>query len=443
VYLSAADIAQLPLPAALIDRDGAVLAHTPEWQGPGISTIAYRLPVATLTVALDPADQDLANLMTELLATIRAAARGRGIDEQRRLRLEVLTAGLALVAGAAPLSGGTTEDVLARLGAVLAMVSRYPVTVVRHRPDTVPDADLLALALRQLVVNARRHDDATMVELAIDRGPTFTLEWDGATPGGGISAARHVADRGRWGLGFVRLACDALGATYLAPAALDGGSRVEAVLGLDRAPRLLLPLAKIRGGIVAQASPAWDEETHAPTGRALPARWQGLAAAATAAPGAIVNDASGCARCDGTSVWLAIPPHGSTEHARDLLLGLRHEQDLLDVPEPFATSIRGLAGVIALLLGDEPHRVAAATFSADYNAMAKAVNAPLLRTPVTAAIAPEPALVAFLAARFGGDIETDEGRITIHVPSDRQNDPLLQRVTGADDLVTLTVRTRA
>ena len=290
MYLSAADITQLPLAAALIDRDGAVLAHTPEWQGSGLGTIAYRLPVTTLQVALDPPDLDLASLMTELIGTIRAAASGPGVDEQRRLRLEVLATGLALVAGAAPLSGGTTDDVLDRLTAVLAMISSYPLTVVRHRRCSVPDADLLALALRQLVINARRHDDATAVELAIDEGPTFTLEWQGAPTAGGIVSARHVADRDRWGLGFVRLACDALGATYLAPLAVDGGTRVTAVLGLDRGPRLLLPLALVRDGIVAQASPAWDEETHAPPGKPLPTRWDQLASAAGATPGRIVAD---------------------------------------------------------------------------------------------------------------------------------------------------------
>ncbi|HUZ68274.1 MAG TPA: hypothetical protein VMU65_01055 [Candidatus Saccharimonadales bacterium] len=437
MYLSAADITQLPLAAALIDCDGAVLTHTPEWQGPGLGTIAYRLPVTTLLVALDPPDQDLASLMTELIGTIRAAASGPGVDEQRRLRLEVLATGLALVAGAAPLSGGTTDDVLERLTAVLAMISSYPLTVVRHRRCSVPDADLLALALRQLVINARRHDDATAVELAIDEGPTFTLEWEGAPTAGGIVSARHVADRDRWGLGFVRLACDALGATYLAPLAVDGGTRVTAVLGLDRGPRLLLPLALVRDGIVAQASPAWDEETHAPPGKPLPTRWDQLASAAGAAPGRIVADSSGCARGNGADLWLAIPPHSTADRARDLVLGLQHEHDLLDAPMRLATHIQGLTCLIAMLMGEPVPLITPEDFDREYAQACAALSLPPLDAPFAGERAPDASLVALLAERFGGPVRNVGGCVQVVVDGAHRSDPLARRLAGRDGVVNL------
>lgn len=435
--LTQADIPLLPLPAVVIDRDGASLAQTPEWCGAGLGTVAYRLGVTTLLVSVEPPDAAMAGLMSQLIDLIRAAANEPGIDTARARRLAVLTAGLALVAGRARLSGGTTADVLERLTAVLDMISSYPVTLMRHDPSAVPDADLLALALRQLVVNARRHDDATSVELTIDRGPTFTLAWEGAAPAGGISTARHVADRGRWGLGFVRLVCDALGAIYLAPYAPDGGSHISAVLSVDPAPRLLLPLAVVRHGIVDDASEAWDEETHAPPGRPLPDRWQALAVAASRQPGAVATDASGCARTDGSSLYVAIPPHGSAERARDLLLAMQHERDLLDVSWELATHIRGVTCLIGMLLNEPVPLIRPKDFDVQYAAACRLLSVPSLSTRFNGERAPDPATVAVLAARLRGAVTNHDGGIQVVADAARRQDPLVLRLAPSDGVIRL------
>ena len=291
--IGAADVAALPLAVALFDRDGALLASSPEWCGGGLGTVVYRLPTASLAVACEEQDPDVAELLTELMHAMQDAARAS--DGDRRRRLDVLASSIALVAGIPYLIGGSTAEVLSNLNAVLATVSNYSLTVTRHTPGSVLDVALLTLALRQLVINARRHDDATEVAVAIDAGPTFTLQWHGLAPREGVTTSRHQGDRDRWGLGFVRLAMDALGGVYLAPGAGDDG-RVSAVLAIDRSPRLQLPLAALRDGVVVSASPAWDEETHAPPGSPLPQHWRHVAEVATASPGTIARDGSRRAR---------------------------------------------------------------------------------------------------------------------------------------------------
>ncbi len=163
----------------------------------------------------------------------------------QQLRLGALASSVALVAGIPDLHGGSTADVLDNLTALLSTVSAHGVTIGEHTPGAVPDAPVLALALLQLVINARRHDDATEVTIDIDPGPAFRVQWHGELPPQGVSTARHQADRDRWGLGFVRLAMDALGGVSLSPAS-HGVGQVTAILSVDPSPRLQLPLAAIR-----------------------------------------------------------------------------------------------------------------------------------------------------------------------------------------------------
>ena len=248
--------------------------------GPG--TVVYRLPAASLAVGCDEQDADIAGLLTELVTAMREGA--EACEGTQQLRLGALASSVALVAGIPDLHGGTTADVLDNLAALLTTVSAHGVTINAHTPGAVPDAPVLALALLQLVINARRHDDATEVTIDIDPGPAFCVRWHGELPSQGVSTARHQADRDRWGLGFVRLAVDALGGVFLSPAS-QGVGQVTAVLAIDPSPRLQLPLAAIRKGVVDAASPAWDEETQVPPGSLLPERWSSAGGCGVEFPG--------------------------------------------------------------------------------------------------------------------------------------------------------------
>jgi hypothetical protein len=425
VRLSAADIAALPLPVALFDRDGSQLASSAEWAGGGPGTVVYRLPSASLAVGCDEQDADIAGLLTELVTGMRVGAQACWGAQQ--LRLGALASSVALVAGIPDLHVGTTADVLDNLTALLSTVSAHGVTIGEHTPGVVPDAPVLALALLQLVINARRHDDATEVTIDIDPGPAFRVQWHGELPPQGVSTARHQADRDRWGLGFVRLAMDALGGVYLSPAS-HGVGQLTAILSVDPSPRLQLPLAAIRKGVVDAASPAWDEETQLPPGSRVPERWSRLVDAASSSPGVIQRDRTARARRAEGTVWIAIPPEGTADRARDVIRGLEHERDLLDAPQPFATRIEGLAGVIALLLGDRPHRVTPAAFDEGYPEAAAAVGAPLLSIPFPGAAAPNPALVAVLASRLAGNLSIRDDLLAIRVGDNRRSAAIVRRL---------------
>ncbi len=433
--LAAADVAALPLAVALVDHDGALLASSPEWCGSGLGAVRYRLPTASLIVATEQQDAVIADVLRELVDALTSAADASHAGKRRRL--DALATSVALVAGLPRLREGTTLDVVDNLSALLAAVSTTPVTVIQRNTGTVADASLAALALRQLVVNARRHDDAMQVTLTIDAGPTFTLEWKGRPIAESVSTSRHQADRDRWGLGFVRQAMDALGGVYLAPRAAAGATQLRAVLAIDRSPRLQLPLAALRDGVVTRASPAWDEETHATPGSAVPERWIKVTEASAQAPGTIAKDGSRRARTVARTTWMAIPAEGTTDRARDVIRGLDHERDLLDAPEPFATAIHGLAEVLALLLGDKPRRVTPAAFNAEYPRMAAELQAPSLPRAFSGDAAPEPALVAFLAARFATGVHLANGRLHMHLDQARHTNSLANRLAGTDGLLTL------
>lgn len=432
--LSAADVAALPLPVALFDRDGALLASSAEWAGGGPGTVVYRLPAASLAVGCDEQDADIAGLLTELVTAMREGA--KACEGAQQLRLGALASSVALVAGIPDLHGGSTGDVLDNLAALLSTVSAHGVTTGEHTPGAVPDAPVLALALLQLVINARRHDDATDVTIDIDPGPAFRVRWHGELPPQGISTARHQADRDRWGLGFVRLAMDALGGVYLSPAS-HGFDQVTAILSVDPSPRLQLPLAAIRNGVVDAASPAWDEETQLPPGSRLPERWSRLVDAASNSPRGIQHARTARARAVAGTVWIAIPPEGTADRARDVIRGLEHERDLLDAPQPFATVVEGLAGVIALLLGDDPHRVTPTAFDEGYAIAAEAVAAPPFPGRFTGPAAPGPALIAVLASRVAAKLSMRDDRLAVQASEQHRGDSIIRRLGDGTGVILL------
>ena len=99
--LDPAEIAWLPLPAAMLDRSGAVVSATPEWQGPMLGSICYHAGEARLLAAPDgrawPAQE---SVMRRLLDEMRAAVAAMSGDQA--LCAAVLGSGLELVAGWPP-----------------------------------------------------------------------------------------------------------------------------------------------------------------------------------------------------------------------------------------------------------------------------------------------------------------------------------------------------
>src|ERR1019366_5891852 len=73
VNLTLAEIAELPLAAALVDASGAVIARTPDWDGNGPGAVSYPVRSVRLVVRTQPASAHCDELLTRLLDSIDAA----------------------------------------------------------------------------------------------------------------------------------------------------------------------------------------------------------------------------------------------------------------------------------------------------------------------------------------------------------------------------------
>jgi hypothetical protein len=355
VNLTLAEIAELPLRAALIDAGGAVIARTPEWDGTGPGAVSYPVRSVRLVVRTLPASGQCDAILSRLLEAIDTAALGLTGAQAQRVRL--LGGSLRLVAGREPGGWGTTDDVidLARAGITARTGLTVDAVAGPARPVLGPEG--AALVLVQFAVNAERHDAASAVRLEVDR-TTFRVVWRHTGPTPRITTARRRAERDRWGLGFARIAADAIGGTVYPPRATgDGMLAATLELGIRR---LALPLAAVRDGRVCRATRSWDEETGLAPGTASGAgsKLETLEAAAAQAPGRIVADAGFSARAGLQVLWVAVPPDDSAARARDVVSGLIHERSLSDhLEEPARSTIGGLALLLSTLLGDAMPRV--------------------------------------------------------------------------------------
>lgn len=427
--LEPAELPGLPLPAALVDDGGAIVAATPEWAGPCPGTLSYRAGAGHLLVAPDAPTPELDALMGRLLDEVRAAA--AALSSDAALQAAVLSAGLALVAGrpvgAAP-AGGAAEVVALTAAAVRARTQDLGVELLGPLPDAlVPAPAAIALALVQLAVNAHRHEDARRVFLRVAPGPTFSVEWPGppraAAP---VRSHRHALRRPRWGWGYVRMVADALGGVAMPPGPAGPGL-TGACLGLGSV-RLGLPVACVRGGRVERATQAWDEDPAMPAqGEPASGALAALVEAAAAQPGRIAYGGLHRARLRRGRTWAALAPESGSSRARDLLRGLHHERALWTAPEPQATRVSALTTLLQVAMGDPwpgaPPSVWAEVLPAACAALGVAPPA-----PVDWVCPPDPRAAAYLLAESGGRlVARDDEAWLVGCPGD----PLL-RALGSD-----------
>jgi hypothetical protein len=431
VRLEPAELPGLPLPAALVDACGATVAATPEWAGACPGTLAYRAGAVHLLVAPDAPAPELDALMGRLLDEVLAAA--AALPGDAALQASVLAAGLALVAGrpAAAAPAGTTEDVMALTGAaVRARTQDLAVEVVSSlRSEPVPAPAAIALALVQLAVNARQHEDAGRVWLRAGPGPTFSVEWPEARPAGPVRSHRHALRREGWGWGYVRMVADALGGTAVPPGPAGGG-RAGACLSLGAA-RLGLPLACVRDGRVERSTAAWDEDAGMPGQGALAAGpLAALVDAAAAEPGRIVYRGLHRARLRRGRTWAALAPESGSTRVRDLLSGLHHERALWSAPEPQATRVAALTTLLGVALGDPWPGAPPSVWAEVLPAACAALGVP---TPAAAdwVSPPDPRAVAYLLAEVGGRLVArgDEAWLA----AGRPDHPLLTALGASPD----------
>jgi hypothetical protein len=413
VRLEPAEVPGLPLPAALVDRDGAAIAVTPEWSGPCPGTLSYRAGAGHLLLAPDAPTPELDALMSRLHAEIGAAA--GALTGDSALQATVLAAGLALVAGrpvGAEPEGDAAEVIALTAAAIRARTQDLPVEVLGPLPDApVPAPAAIALALVQLAVNAHRHDGAERVRLRVGPGPTFSVEWPSATFGApSVRSHRHALRRSRWGWGYVQMVADALGCVAMPPGpAGDGVTGAALSLG---SPRLGLPVACVRDGRVERASQAWDEDPAMPP-QGGPARALGeLVTAAAARPGLIVYRDLHRARLRGGRTWVVLAPESGSSRVHDLLDGLDHERALWSAPEPHATRVSALTTLLRVAMGEPWPSVPPSVWAELMPAACAALGVPQ-PAPVEPLCPPDPRVAAFLMAETGGRLLCRQDEVVV------------------------------
>ena len=405
--LDPAEIARLPLPAALLDRRGAVVSATPEWQGPVPGSVCYHAGEARLLVGPGgrawPAQEAV---MRRLLDEMHAAVAAMSGDQA--LCAAVLGSGLELVAGWPPdeRSYDSIPGVLGRARTVIrARVPEADVEVVDAHPQQVPAPDQIALALLQFAANAFSHEGSTRLRLRVGVGPTFFVEWPAQGPAGAVAGGQsHPGLRRRWGLGYVRMVADYLGATALPPGPTAAGWTGPCLSLGSR--RLTLPLALFARGQATRATQTWEQAVRS-LDPAVPNTIMGDLArvleAADREPDAIVRHGLLCARWTRGGTWVALPPETGPDRTRDVLRGLDHERVLWSAPEPHATRVHGLISLLGRSLGDRPTAYAPESFVRELPRACAALGLPAPAVgPLLAC--PDPRATAFLLAELGGEL---------------------------------------
>lgn len=430
--LTVAQARELPFAAALFSGD-ELLAATPEWTGAGPGAVTYPVRGSRLVVSTQAGPDTCVPLVSRLLDEVARVA--ASVPRVQSLRARMLADSLCIVAGRHVAGAGSSSDVLEHACAGIASRTALRVGVDECDDVRVAAPSVAALALVQLAVNAEAHEGAQMVGLSARHG-CFTVAWSGHDDArrGPATTARRRADRARWGLGFARIAADAIGARLFPP---TGESCARSAILETGLHHLALPLALLRDGVVVKATRAWDEETSLLPGSPVPAgsRAARCVERAAAVPGTlVVTEGWSSRRSARCGTWVAVPPDGVMDRAHDVLDGIAHERALwAGAPEPARSRIVALAAIVTALLGGELDRVPGSAWNERAREVASTygLTMPVPHFDGTGAVDPRVAL--FLAEEFGERLETDGDDLYLRIAARHRHDPLVRVLIAAGE----------
>jgi hypothetical protein len=443
VRLDPVDVPYLPLPAAMLDRTGQPVAQTPEWRGAGPGSLTYHAGHAQLVVGPTeavPTGQQA--LMAWLLRELEAAAGAMPADQA--LLASVLTSSLELVAGASldvtRLSGNTSQVFEYARAAIAARTSDVRLEITPEAaPQPVPAPAQIALALVQLAVNAATHDGARTISLRVDLGPTFWVEWP-SERGERVQAGGHPHQRRRprWGLGYVRMVADALGATTLPPGP-SGRGLMGACLSLGN-QRFTLPVAVYSGWQVTRSTQTWEQELAGPDSDGVARTWQAVTGTLQAAwqqPGRVARHDLYAARHVNAGTWISLVPEAGADRTRDVLRGLDHERALWSAPEPYATTVHSLITLLTWSLDAARTAIAPDAFAREFPRACAALGMPVHAVPPLLAC-PDPRVTAFLLRELGGSLVSEPEGASLQPPPSARRHPIIALLAGPDGRLRLT-----
>jgi hypothetical protein len=428
VRITGADMGAVPLPAAWVYADDSVVVATPEWSGPGLGVREYRAGRLRLLVSPTAPAPGIRSLSERLLKELDQAVPETDPRRQAGLRLAVAALGVAV--GRGDPQTLTERQIAEAVVAACALEDRAPAVHIEAATGAeVRSGWLVAAALKQIVMNARKHEGCEEVRLCLGDGWS-AVSWHGEGALRPVATSRHPDRRSGWGLGMVRLCCDAIGASYLAPREAGKGWVEAAFVVEPESTCLRLPMAVVDAdSMVTQATRTWDAEAGVFPGRPLrDADLLRLARTAQAVGGRIAESGPWAARCHGGAVWLALRPADTREQGLDLLDGIAHEAQLL-VGEPGSHGWRRAVAVLEALemaLGQPVAAYGEAEFARDLPLYGEAFGRDLGPFEGVTAPAPPPALTAFLLAAGGGGrlVRDDRGWVV------RPRDPAAAELAG-------------
>ena len=432
-----ADVAKIPAAAALRASDGTIVAHTPEWRGPGPGTLSYRMGTATVAIASDRMNPDADYVIGELLNTLRRG--GDRIDARGRRRAQMLAASLEVAAGRPVTSTGTLADVLeatrigvsARCDAHVDMEGEWDSTQVRG-------SDALAVALVQLVKNLEDHDHATQVHLAVSFGPTFTLRClivQSPRERPQVTTSRSAVERERWGAAYCRHIADALGGVISQPLTPTAATR-EITLALGTS-RLALPLAVFKEATVSACTEAWTEETGSREAQPAPDRLLPVLQAARDLPGQIVSAYPWRARSTGSEIWAMEVINDEEDIIREVVNGLYHERALWAGVDPEATEVFALSSILATQIGGSWRPNSPITFGEQFPRACEALGLGVAPYDEDALSFPDARIAAYLLRTLGGELVAIGTSIALRTAN--RDHPLARMLqVDADGVVALT-----
>ena len=310
VNLSLAEITELPLAAALVDSPAT--SSRGRLSGTDPDPAPCRTPFAACASSSGRSPRLRSAIVADAVCSTAIDCR-RELAERHAgpSACACSRCSLRLVAGRDPGGWGSTDDVIDHARAGITARTGLTVEASAGPARPVMGPEIAALVLVQLAVNAERHDAATAVRIEVDR-TTFRVVWRHAGPAPRVTTARRRAERDRWGLGFARIAADAIGGTVYPPRATgDGALAATLELGIRR---LALPLAAVSEGRVYRATRSWDEETGLAPGSAIgpDSKLATFAPRRHRYPDGSCVDAGFSARLGLRALWVAVPPDDSS-----------------------------------------------------------------------------------------------------------------------------------